>query len=245
QRLADAAPVLEKARGRWRLTELGRQVNRWSRAAIVEQERMLGQHGALRLGGGEPPAWLEGAALVLVGVQRGFDEPAWGRRNNPRAEAQIKALLEAWRAGGREVVHVRHHSRLPASPLRAGAPGAAFKDFAEPRPGELVVTKAGNSAFAGTELEAELRGRGATALVLAGFTSNHCVDATARQGSDLGFRVFVAGDACAAFDRAGPDGKLVAAEDLHAVSLANLHQEFAVVLSTAELLAPPRALAEP
>ena len=79
-------------------------------------------------------------------------------------------------------------------------------------------------------------------LVLVGFSTNHCVDATARQGSDQGFRLFIVSDATAAFERVGPDGKLLGADEILAVALANLHQEFGVVLTTAELLPPPREL---
>src|SRR5438067_1225973 len=48
QRLAETAPVIEKSQGRWRTTELGRQVNRWSRMAMREQGKILRQASALR-----------------------------------------------------------------------------------------------------------------------------------------------------------------------------------------------------
>jgi len=63
----------------------------------------------------------------------------------------------AWRSSGRPVVHVRHMSTDPHSPLRPGQPGNAFKPETAPAPGEVVIEKRVNSAFIGTSLEADLR----------------------------------------------------------------------------------------
>jgi hypothetical protein len=52
----------------------------------------------------------------------------------------------------------------------------------------------------------------------------------------LGFEVFVAADATIAYDRKGFDGVLYPAAQVHGITLASLHGEFATVLSTAELL---------
>jgi nicotinamidase-related amidase len=176
--------------------------------------------------------------LLLIDVQRGFDEPRWGPRNNPGAEANIARLIEAWRRTGRPIVHVRHHSRLPQSPLGPDQPGAAFKPEALPEPDEPIYTKDVNSAFIGTTLDADLRARGATMLVVAGLTTDHCVSTTVRMGANLGYRVWVAADACATFDRADHTGRPLPAEDVHRAALASLHGEFATVADTEALIGP-------
>lgn len=179
----------------------------------------------------------QNAALIIIDVQQGFDEPVWGRRNNPQAEANIARLLQAWRAGGRPLFHVQHLSREPNSPLRPNASGCDFKDEVRPLPGEPVVTKHVNSAFIGTNLEAMLRSHGIETVVITGLTTNHCVETTTRMAGNLGFTTYIVEDAAATFDRTGPDGKLYPAEHIHAVSLASLHGEFATVVSTETVLA--------
>jgi hypothetical protein len=54
--------------------------------------------------------------------------------------------------------------------------------------------------------------------------------------ANLGFEVYMASDAIAAFEITGPDGKRYSAEEIHSVSLATLHEEFATVVDTKVLL---------
>lgn len=177
----------------------------------------------------------ERAALLLVDIQEGLDDSKYGRRNNPRAEEEAARLLAAWRESGRPVVHVRHMSVEPDSPLRSGLPGNEIKEIVKPAPGETVVEKSVNSAFIGTDLEEILRAGGIETLIVAGLTTEHCVSSTVRMAGDLGFETYVVSDATATFGRTGPDGERFTAEEMHGVSLASLEGEFATV-ATAEAL---------
>jgi nicotinamidase-related amidase len=177
------------------------------------------------------------ATLLVIDLQIGFDAPRWGRRNNPFLEERTAELLRAWRAAGQPVVHVRHMSTEPESPLRPGQPGNDFKPETAPVAGETVIEKRVNSAFIGTSLEADLRRAGCTELVIVGLTTNHCISTTARMAGNLGFSTWVVSDATATFDRIGPDGVEHAAEQIHAIALSDLHNEFATVVDTATVIA--------
>jgi nicotinamidase-related amidase len=176
------------------------------------------------------------AVLLIIDVQKGFDDPKWGRRNNLQAEDNIAKLLEAWRRSKRPIIHIQHLSREINSPLRTGYIGSGIKEMVKPLPDEPVIVKSVNSAFIGTDLEERLRKNNSSTLIITGLTTNHCVSTTTRMAGNLGFTPFVVSDATAAFDLMGHDGKLHKAEDVHMISLANLHREFATIIETGRVL---------
>jgi len=178
----------------------------------------------------------EDVALLVIDVQKGFEDPKWGKRNNPQAESNIARLLEAWRHSGRPVIHVQHCSKEPHSPFRSDSPGNAIKEIAKPVQGELIIQKSVNSAFIGTDLESHLKKQRITGLVIVGLTTDHCVSTTARMAGNLGFTTFVVSDATATFDRFGPTGKKYEAADVHEVNLASLNQEFVTVVDTESMI---------
>ena len=178
-------------------------------------------------------------ALIVVDVQRAFDEweAAGKRRNNPEAVARIADLLSAFRDRGAPVFHIRHQGTRPNSSFLPGATGYPVKDEAREIAGEPVIVKRVNSAFIGTDLEARLRAAGIRTLVICGATTNHCVETTTRMAGNLGFDARLVRDATWTFDRIGPDGDAHSAEDIHAMTLANLNGEFARIVLAAEAIA--------
>ncbi|MFC6285477.1 cysteine hydrolase family protein [Nocardioides sp. GCM10027113] len=180
-----------------------------------------------------PPA----TALVVVDVQEGFDDPWWGRRDNPAADANIEALVDAFAASGRPLVYVRHESANPDSPLHPDQPGNRLKPYLARHAPALTVTKSVNSSFHGEpDLHAWLQGAGVTSVVVAGITTNHCCETTARVAGNLGYDTWFALDATHTFDRAAPDGTVMTAEELARATATNLHGEFATVAPTRQLL---------
>jgi nicotinamidase-related amidase len=175
--------------------------------------------------------------LIVIDVQEAFNDPSWGQRNNPGAEAQIAALLAAWRRTQRPLIHVQHRSPRPDSLFHPDRPGFKVKPEAAPLPDETVLCKDVNSAFIGTDLEQRLRDLGAEALVIVGLTTDHCVSTTTRMAANLGFASWLVADATATFERRGPDGRQFSADDMHATALASLHMEFATVVDSATVLA--------
>ena len=175
--------------------------------------------------------------LIVIDVQRGFDDPSWGRRNNPEAESRVSDALRAWREAGGDVLHVRHASATPDGVFVPGTGAFEFKPEATPLEGEPVITKNVNSAFIGTDLEARLRGAGAERVALVGLTTDHCCSTTARMAANLGFETWVLDDAMATFERRAQDGELIDPEVIHRTALASLSGEFAEVLDTEAALA--------
>ena len=198
-------------------------------------------------------AWIAPArtALVILDMQTDFAAPdgAMGRAGVdlaavPAALASAQRLADAARAAGVPVVFVglmtapeddsaawaerlRRQGRDPAADFalcRAGERGAAF---AGPIPlvGEPVVPKLRYSGFFRTDLDAQLQRLGVDTLVVAGLTTDCCVDCTVRDAFHLDYHVFIAADACAAYDA-----------DLHAAALKSLALNCAILVGTDEVV---------
>lgn len=174
---------------------------------------------------------LQRPALIVVDVQRGFDDAGcWGKRDNHDCEANIAGLIAHWRERSWPIVFVRHDSTNPASALAVGTPGNEFKDVISGEP-DLLVSKTVNSSFHGTpDLHPWLQAEGIEEVVICGITTNHCCETTARVAGNLGYDTYFVIDATHSFDRPALDGTILPAATLSAVTAANLHGEFATVV---------------
>ena len=169
-------------------------------------------------------------ALVVVDVQRGFDDPSLGPRDNPQAEANVAKLIDAWRERGEPVVFVQHDWQ--GGPLERGTPGFDLKDVVAGEP-DLRIVKDVHSSFHGdVDLDAWLRERGIDAIAVCGIQTNACCETTARIGSDLGYDVWFVLDATHTFDKATADGEVVPAAEIARMTGINLQDEFAEVVTT-------------
>jgi nicotinamidase-related amidase len=179
------------------------------------------------------------AALILIDAQMAFVE--WERtgqrRNNPDAVENMARLLNAFRRGGLAIFHIRHASTEKDSALRPERSGHQPIPQAREAAGEPVIVKHVNSAFIGTDLEQRLRGAGHQVLVIAGITTNHCVETTTRMAGNLGFEAQLVGDACYTFDRVGFNGRVESAEAIHDMTLSNLNGEFASIVTAGAVIA--------
>jgi len=173
-------------------------------------------------------------ALILVDIQKGFDNIAYwgGQRNNPDAEEKAGELLRLWRKHHLPIFHIKHCSSNPDSLLNEANEGNDFKDLIKPISSEPIIKKNVNSAFIGTDLKQQLDNLKITKLVIVGLTTDHCISTTTRMAGNLGFDTFLVSDATATFNRKGLEGQNYPAELLHETALASLNDEFARIVTT-------------
>jgi len=170
------------------------------------------------------------AALIVVDLQVGtLSTPT----AHPAAEVLGRAVqvIGAFRERGLPVVL----GNVTGTPVGRTAYGAGAREFPaewsalvpelDPQSSDILVTRATWSAFAGTDLNATLRARGVTQLVIVGVATSFGVESTARAGYDLGYSVSVVEDAIT--DRSA---------DSHAASTTRVFPALGEVGTTAELL---------
>lgn len=180
-------------------------------------------------------------ALVAVDVQRGWV-------SGPAAVAGADALVSvleraaaAARSVGALVVHVQDVGDDDSS-VPPGSPGREL--VLAVRPSDVVVPKLTGDAFAGTDLEALLRARGVSTVVVAGLQSEMCVSDTARTALRLGFGVVLPRDAHATRDiPVDGRGPAVPAAQVARVAEWSLGDELVVVEGLVDVVfGPPPAL---
>lgn len=176
--------------------------------------------------------------LLVVDVQTGFrDVEYWGSPANPEVLTKTQQLVEFFRSKELPIAVVKHNSKNPNSPLHSGSPGNKLEPFLD-GVREVVIQKSVNSAFYGSpDLQHWLTDRGYRRLIICGITTNFCCETTARMAGNLGYQVDFVLDATTAFDGKTPAGQAIPGTQIMQMTAANLHEEFARVINTADLLA--------
>ena len=181
--------------------------------------------------------WNDTTALIVIDVQKGFDDAAfWGDRNNPDCESNIERLIEAWRARQWPIVFVKHNSANPNSPLAVGSEGNDLKPVIKGQP-DLLVQKTVHSAFYGeTDLKVWLDNNGISGVAITGIQTNMCCETTARMASDLGYELLFVQDATHTFDVTDSRGTIHKAEDIAMYTAVTIAADFGHVVSTSDLV---------
>lgn len=145
-------------------------------------------------------------ALLVIDVQKAILNPAETPARQQAQDAALAAvaarlgkLQQAARKAGAPVVIVQHSGEADHR-LGRGKPGWELRDEIVPEAGEPVVHKTACDSFFETDLEARLKERGVTHLVIGGCMTQYCVDTTARRAVTLGYDVTLVGDGHATED---------------------------------------------
>lgn len=177
-------------------------------------------------------------ALVIIDMQMEIQHRIERGQDcvNPDAPAKISRLSQSFRKRGEPVIHIRHRDKNPDSPFHLDAAGFPPMSCAEATKDEPVFVKLTSSAFASTGLAVHLFDMGITELVVTGAVAGFCVNSTVRAGADPGFEMSVVKDAVIGFDL--PAAQL-SARTIFDVTMAHLEADFARVVNSSDLLAPP------
>ena len=134
-------------------------------------------------------------AVLVIDVQTGLFCVDPAPFEAEAVVARINAVTAAARQAGSPVIFIQHDGEPGGEDVVPFTEGWKLHPKLEVCPGELVIRKTTCDAFYGTPLEAELRSRGITTLVLMGYATDFCVDATLRSAASRDFGVIVVADA--------------------------------------------------
>lgn len=153
------------------------------------------------------------------------------------AAANAASVIQAARAAGDTIIHIRHEFPDPQAPIfTPDSSGVEINPIVEPKEGEAVILKHFPNAFRETDLKQRLDAGEIEEVVIVGAMSHVCVDATSRAAADFGYQVTIIHDACATQDLEF-EGLTVPAAQAHATIMAALAFAYGTVTTTREYLA--------
>lgn len=141
-----------------------------------------------------------GCALIVIDLQKGIVSMPVAHPVDAVVQ-RASALADAFRRHGLPVALVNVTGGAPGRAEQSRVRGELPADWAElvpqlrQQPSDHLVTKRTWGAFSHTDLEAWLRSRAVTQVVLAGISTSAGVESTARHAHELGFNVTLATDA--------------------------------------------------
>ena len=175
------------------------------------------------------PSKLSDAVLIVVDAQREYVDGKLPLTGVGPALSEIGKLLARARAAGTPVIHIQHKGK-PGGAFGPDTPGFPIAGEAAPLAGEQVIEKSLPNAFAGTALKGALDATGRKELILAGFMTHMCIEATARSALDHGLRATVVASAAATRDLPDPlTGGTITAAEVHRNALTALSDRFAII----------------
>jgi nicotinamidase-related amidase len=143
------------------------------------------------------------SALIVVDIQESFTVgPRWALRNNPAFEANVTALLDAYREAGLPVIFILHTDPDPG--FRRDDPEFRLQSFLQRRDNEPLIVKDTFNSFTSTDLQQRLDALGVRRIVISGIATEQCCETTARVGADLGFDVDFVTEATRTFPIGNP-----------------------------------------
>jgi nicotinamidase-related amidase len=182
------------------------------------------------------PPPLSESTVVVIDAQREYVDGKLPLTGVEPALAEIGRLLARARAAQAPVIHIVHQGRAGGA-FGPDTPGFEVAAPATPAPGEAVVHKSLPNAFASTDLASRLAALKKPNVILAGFMTHLCVEATARASIDLGLKATVVASATATRDLPDPlTGTTVTAAEVQRNALTAIADRFATVAPTVDSL---------
>jgi nicotinamidase-related amidase len=177
----------------------------------------------------DQPAPFRTTALIMIDFQNTYRHGVLELDDVEPALTEAARLLARARAAGIPIIHIMHDAGA-GSPYDTGTETGQISDEVAPAVGEPIIVKRYPSSFRHTGLDARLRGTGRRDLILAGFMTHMCVNSTARDAFNLGYRPTVVASATATRELPGHDGVPVTAAALQAAGLATIGDLFGLVV---------------